>query len=195
MNAPSPLPPAPAPAPVSAASSSRRWTVAAVAVLAAAAGAGVAWRRLGLDAPPAGAQAESFWQQRFATPDGGSLALASLRGRPLLVNFWATWCPPCVEEMPLLSRFYDENKANGWQLLGLAVDRPEAVQRFLARAPVSFPVALAGLEGTNISRSLGNVAGGLPFSVLFGADGQLRQRKLGQLRAADLTEWRKIGPG
>ncbi|MDO5289628.1 MAG: TlpA disulfide reductase family protein [Pseudomonadota bacterium] len=187
-------PPA-SPASAAAHPATRRWTLAAVAVLAAAAGAGVAWRRLGLHAPPAGAQVEGFWQHSFATPAGDTLALASLRGRPLLVNFWATWCPPCVQELPLLSRFYDENKANGWQLLGLAVDKPEAVQRFLARTPVSFPVALAGLAGTDVGRLLGNTAGGLPFSVLFDADGQLRQRKLGQLHAADLAQWRKIAPG
>ena len=116
--------------------------------------------------------------------------MAPLRGRPLLVNFWATWCPPCVEELPLLSAFYTENKANGLQLVGLAIDKAEPVSRFLARSPVSFPVALAGMEGVELTRELGNAAGGLPFSVLFDAGGRLRERKLGQLHEADLTAWR-----
>ncbi|HPP99175.1 MAG TPA: TlpA disulfide reductase family protein, partial [Ottowia sp.] len=133
----------------------------------------------------------SFWEHSFPAPDGTTLALASLRGRPLLVNFWATWCPPCIAELPLLSAFYTEHKANGWQVLGLAVDKPEPVARFLAQTPVSFPVALAGLQGANLTRELGNTAGGLPFSLLFDASGQLRERKLGQLREGDLLAWRK----
>ena len=64
------------------------------------------------------------------------------------------------------------------------------VARFLAKSPVSFPVALAGLEGVELTRALGNAAGGLPFSVLFDATGQLRDRKLGQLHARDLAAWR-----
>ena len=92
--------------------------------------------------------------------------------------------------MPLLSAFYNENKANGWHLLGLAVDKPAPVTQFLARTPVSFPVALAGLEGTELSRTLGNNVGALPFSVLFDADGRIHQRKIGQLDAAELARWK-----
>jgi thiol-disulfide isomerase/thioredoxin len=157
-----------------------------VALAAAGAGALFSARRLALDEP----DTTGLWDRSFPAPDGSALALATLRGRPLLVNFWATWCPPCVEELPLLSSFYNENKANGWQLIGLAVDKPEPVARFLAKSPVSFPVALAGLEGVELTRALGNAAGGLPFSVLFDATGQLRDRKLGQLHARDLAAWR-----
>ena len=164
----------------------RRAALVAAALAAVAAGAAVGWRRFELTEADIG----SFWDRSFPTPDGSTLALAALRGRPLLVNFWATWCPPCVEELPLLSAFYTENKANGLQLVGLAIDKAEPVSRFLARSPVSFPVALAGMEGVELTRELGNAAGGLPFSVLFDAGGRLRERKLGQLHEADLTAWR-----
>ena len=182
--------PEPQPAPVVAPPArplGRRLLVAGVALAAAGAGAWYAARRLQLSEP----QLAGFWERSFPTPDGSTLALAGLRGRPLLVNFWATWCPPCIAELPLLSAFYTENKANGWQVLGLAVDKPEPVARFLAQTPVSFPVALAGLQGANLTRELGNTAGGLPFSLLFDASGQLRERKLGQLREGDLLAWRK----
>lgn len=165
---------------------SRRWAIGAVAVAAAAAGAGVALKRF----TPGEADMSGFWDRSFPTPDGGTLALGSLRGQRLLVNFWATWCPPCVEELPLLSAFYDQNKADGWHLLGLAVDKPAPVAQFLARTPVTFPVALAGMEGVDFSRSLGNAAGALPFSVLFAADGSIQQRKIGQLSAKDLANWK-----
>ena len=164
----------------------RRWAMGAVAVVAAVAGAGVALKRFS----PGEADLTGFWDRSFPTPDGGTLALSSLRGQRLLLNFWATWCPPCVEEMPLLSAFYTQNKANGWHVLGLAVDKPVPVSQFLARAPVSFPVALAGMEGVDFSRSLGNDAGALPFSVLFGADGRILQRKIGQLHQPDLDAWK-----
>lgn len=110
-------------------------------------------------------------------------------GKVTVVNFWATWCPPCVQELPLLSRFYTQVKHNGWQMLGLAIDQTDLVQRFLARAPVSFPVAMAGPSGVELTRKLGNAAGGLPFTVIFDRTGQVQHRKLGQLKEADLIAW------
>ncbi|MFZ9758232.1 MAG: redoxin domain-containing protein, partial [Burkholderiaceae bacterium] len=69
--------------------------------------------------------------QKAAQARGELLALAEFRGKPLVVNFWATWCPPCVEEMPELSAFYDKYKPKGVQLLGIAVDSPSNVREFL----------------------------------------------------------------
>jgi thiol-disulfide isomerase/thioredoxin len=125
----------------------------------------------------------------FDTPTGEKLVMQSLRGKPLLVNFWATWCAPCIEEMPLLDRFYRENLAKSWQVLGLAIDQVEPVNRFLKKAPVSYPVGMAGLQGTDLGRSLGNSVGGLPFTVVFGAAGTVLRRKIGQLTPADLQQW------
>jgi thiol-disulfide isomerase/thioredoxin len=133
--------------------------------------------------------AQNLWNLSFERPDGKTLALASLRGKPLLVNFWATWCPPCIEELPLLDAFYQQNKAKNWQTLGLAVDQTESVQKFLTQKPLSFPVAMAGMAGIELTRQLGNVTGALPFSVLFNAQGALVQRKLGKLSEADLKAW------
>ena len=173
------------PAPATTAAS-RRWALAvAVGAAAGIAGATVAWRRFALEEP----DTSDLWQHQFSTPDGTPLAMASLKGRPLLVNFWATWCPPCVEEMPLLSRFYTQKKDNGWQMLGLAIDKVDLVQRFLARTPVSYPIAMAGPAGVELTRKLGNSAGGLPFTVVFDRKGEIQHRKLGQLHAADLDTW------
>ena len=167
----------------------RRWLYGAAAAVVAAGGAGwaaLAWRQgqTSAAAVPAG-----LWQQSFPTPEGGVLDLQALRGQPLVLNFWATWCPPCVAELPLLSSFSRENAANGWQVLGIAVDQAAAVRAFLTRVPVDFPVALAPQGGVALSRSLGNLAGGLPFTVVFGADGQVRHRKMGQITPQNLKDW------
>ena len=170
-----------------------------VAAVAGLAGAGVAWWKFQphevtaqAENPEGAGAAEvvnAFWNLSFDTPDGKSLAMSSFRGKPLLVNFWATWCPPCVEELPLLDYFYQENKDKSWQVLGLAVDQPSAVRTWLQTRPLNFPVAMAGLGGTELSKSLGNLAGGLPFSVVFGAGGDLLHRKIGKVQPEDLAQW------
>ncbi len=165
-----------------------------MAVLAAA--AGVWWQsRDDVATPPRDASPavagdlSDLWRQTFDTPAGGRLAMQSLRGKPLLINFWATWCPPCVDELPLLERFYNENKANGTQIVGLAADKPAFVRAFLQKMPLSFPLGLVGLPGIALSKSWGNLSGGLPFSVMLSADGSVMQRKMGQLSEDDLRRW------
>ncbi len=179
---------------------SRRGLLIGAAAAAALAGAGVAWWR-GQGAAPAPAAAQpgaaaadnsasgGFWAQTFDTPAGQPLALASLRGKPLLVNFWATWCPPCIEELPLIDAFFKQQGANGMQVIGLAIDQPSAVRKFLEKMPLSFPVALAGFGGTELVKSLGNATGALPFSIVYGANGEPVHRKMGKLDRADLDVW------
>ena len=166
----------------------RRAWMLGVGVAAAALGAGVAAWRLRLQ-PAADDAAAAFWEARWERAQGGELVAAELRGAPLLVNFWATWCPPCVEELPLLDRFHREQQARGWRVVGLAIDQPSAVRAFLQRLPLSFPVGLAGFGGTQLARQLGNPTGALPFTVVFDARGRLAQRKLGQVEPADLQAW------
>ena len=161
-----------------------------VAAAAGLAGAGVAWWR---QRPVAGnaAALESVWGLQWESPQGPGVAMAELRGRPLLLNFWATWCPPCVEELPMLDAFQRQQPAQGWQVLGLAVDQVGAVRAFLERHPLSFAIGLAGPGGLGLSRQLGNSSGGLPFSVLFDRAGRLVERKLGRLQPADLQRWQQ----
>lgn len=166
----------------------RSFLTLGVAAAAAAGGAGLAWWRYRSGPVQTGAET-GFWNTRFETPEGQALDLPAWKGRPLLVNFWATWCPPCVEELPLLNTFYEARRADGWQVLGLAVDRVDAVQAFTRRLPLRFPVGMAGLAGTELSKTLGNVSGGLPFTVVFGVDGRVVHRKLGKVSESDLQQW------
>jgi len=171
-----------------AAPTRRKAVLWSTAALAAVAGVGAGWWSLGRQSADAGA--ESLWAQRFDTPEGQPLEWSAVRGNgPLLVNFWATWCPPCVAELPLLDQFGREHAAKGWRVLGLAVDQPSSVRKFLSTRHVAFPVGMAGLQGTDLSRSLGNQQGSLPFTVVLAANGRVLHRKIGQVTEAELKSW------
>lgn len=175
---------------MSAAGVSRRgWMAAATGFGLAGVGAGLVWRTSQHQSQVREQAEHSFWQQQFDQLNGVKLSTASLKGKPLVLNFWATWCPPCIEELPLLNSFFNQNKAKGWQVLGLAVDQSEPVARFLTQSPLAFPVALAGFAGIEVSKSLGNLSGGLPFTVVFGSIGTVLHRKMGKLTTSDLLGW------
>lgn len=167
----------------------RRHAALASGVALATAGAGWSlwrWRDADHEAVP-----PAFWERSFDRPEGGRLAMASLRGRPLVLNFWATWCAPCVREMPALDRFHNEFAGIGWQVVGIAADNDAAVREFLRRTPVAFPVGLAGFDGIELARALGNLAGGLPFTVVFDRSGLVARRHAGESRYDDLAAWAK----
>jgi len=166
----------------------RRALFAVTGLAAGAAGIGLSWwqsRPVPRLPPPDGL----IWTQRFAQPDGGELAMAQMRGRPLVLNFWATWCPPCVREIPQLSRFAREFGPAGWQVVGLAAETAEPVRRFLQNLVVEFPVGLAGARAIELSRTLGNAQGALPFTAVFDASGRKVRQRLGETRFEELAQW------
>jgi thiol-disulfide isomerase/thioredoxin len=171
----------------------RKYAIAAAgATLSVLAGVGVAWRRHSPQ-PLVDPALQAFVLQDFELPDtektGQRWSLRPLLGKPILLNFWAPWCPPCVEEMPLLERFHQQNVANGWQVVGLAADQASAVRRFLQKQSISFPTPLAGFDGIQLSRELGNVSGGLPFTVVINAAGEVAARHMGALQPAQLNSF------
>lgn len=165
--------------------SRRAWLGAAAATVAAAGVGAWVWRGM---AQSSAAQA-AFWERKFQGADGREMRMSDFKAKPLVLNFWATWCPPCLEELPLLESFFLQNQSNGWQVLGLAADRDASVRRFLARMPLSYPVGLTDNKGVELSQSLGNDGGGLPFTIFFDAGGRLMRHKIGRLDADDLKSW------
>ncbi len=173
----------------------RKILLAGAGAAGLAAGAWLGWQRLHTTTPAAStsdAALSHLWGMEFELPQGGVFKFNSLQGQPIVLNFWATWCPPCVEELPLLDSFYRENKPKSWQVVGMAVDNASAVQKFLAKTPFSFPSPLAGLGGVDLSRTLGNLSGGLPFTVVINAQGSVALRHMGKLNPEQIAGFTRL---
>jgi thiol-disulfide isomerase/thioredoxin len=123
----------------------------------------------------------------FETPQGGSLDLGALKGKVVVLNFWATWCPPCVEEMPELDALYPQLQGRQIELIGIAIDSPSNVQQFLLKTPVSYPIVLAGMTGTELGKALGNQQGGLPFTVILDENGNKILTEAGRIQMSTIT--------
>ncbi|MDR6992962.1 TlpA disulfide reductase family protein [Luteimonas sp. 3794] len=122
--------------------------------------------------------------------DGAALQLpAAHNDRPVLVNLWASWCGPCIEEMPELDRFAREQGANGVQVLGIALDDTDAVRAFLERIPVTYTIALDTPGPADAGVRLGNPRGVLPYTVLLSGDGRLLKQRIGPFAHGEIDSW------
>ncbi|MHB1667505.1 MAG: TlpA family protein disulfide reductase [Thiomonas sp.] len=119
---------------------------------------------------------------------GQSVKLGQYKGKTLIVNFWASWCPPCIAEMPELSRFYKDHAGKGVEMVGIAIDNPTSVRHFLKEHNVSYPVLLGGMGGADLSTKLGDSQGGLPFTVVIAPNGKIAYQKLGQTSYTELQD-------
>jgi thiol-disulfide isomerase/thioredoxin len=162
----------------------------AVALLFGASGAYVAFQRHDATPPPTSSGATGPVPALFAQtlPDaaGATHALAQWKGKVLLVNFWAPWCAPCVQEMPELSALQREQAGKNLQIIGIGIDSPANIAEFAGKFKIAYPLYVAGMDGSELSRQFGNTAGGLPYTVLIGADGQLKKTYLGRLKFEQL---------
>jgi thiol-disulfide isomerase/thioredoxin len=107
--------------------------------------------------------------------------LSQYKGKIIVLNFWATWCPPCREEMPELSALHTEYKNKNVLVLGVAVDELALVKKFSQASPVSYPLFAAEYEGMELASGLGNNKGILPYTVIINADGAVVEAYFGRI--------------
>jgi thiol-disulfide isomerase/thioredoxin len=124
--------------------------------------------------------ADPVFDRSFPDLNGKPFALADCLGKPVVLNFWASWCPPCVKEMPDLESLH--KKYPSVHFLGLAVDSASNVKTFIRKVHISYTLLLAGHDGIPLMQTLGNKVGGLPFTVVFDGQGQIKNRVLGQIK-------------
>ena len=157
------------------------------ALLAAA--AGIYWRAETHRSAAAEEAAHLFFSQTLSDASGAPHRLADYRGEVVVVNFWATWCAPCIEEIPEFSRLQAEYADRNVKFIGIGIDTPENVAEFEKKARPSYPLLVNTDAGTELARRFGNDAGALPFTLLIGRQGRVNASKLGRLHEKELREW------
>ena len=115
-------------------------------------------------------------------PAGQPQPLAQWRGKVLVVNFWATWCAPCREEMPDLVRTQTEYGAKGLQIVGIAVDNVDKVQQFAKEMKLNYPALIGGYGAMDLSKDLGNSLVALPFTLVLDRQGKVAYTHLGPVK-------------
>ncbi|WP_018413158.1 TlpA disulfide reductase family protein [Methyloversatilis thermotolerans] len=166
------------------------WTgrLLAAAVIVAAGVAGL-WfgQRPEPDAAPTVDGRARLEQMKLADARGQPMPFSDWRGKLLVVNFWATWCAPCREEMPLFSRMAGKYAAQGVQFVGISIDNADNVRAFQQQTPVDYPLLIGGADAIQLSADLGNAQQAMPFTVIVGRDGRILERKLGTYKEAELA--------
>ncbi|WP_184414911.1 TlpA family protein disulfide reductase [Rhodocyclus tenuis] len=130
--------------------------------------------------------AETLFAARLTNLQGGGQQLEQYRGKTLVVNFWAAWCPPCREEMPGFARLQRKFADKGVQFVGIALDNADNVRTFLQSTPVDYPQLLAGDDGSDLARAVGNSSLALPYTLIIDAGGKVRSTRMGYLPESDL---------
>jgi thiol-disulfide isomerase/thioredoxin len=130
----------------------------------------------------------TFWATKLVDVEGKEQSLSKWQGKLLVVNFWATWCGPCKEEMPMFSQLQQEFSAKNVQFLGIAADTTEKVKDFQAKFPVVYPLFPADTQGMALSKRLGNRIAVLPHTVILSPSGELLVNKVGPLKREDLLK-------
>lgn len=165
--------------------------VALLCLLSAGIGAGAYrwWLARHLAGPEQAAAPEIRPDLEFVGLDGKAHHLSDWNGKLVLVNFWATWCAPCMKEIPLLVDAQQKNAARGLQVVGIAMDDPQPVQQLVTHAHINYPIMVGQMEITSAMDALGDQLGALPFSVLISPDGHILDRQTGGLSPDDLANW------
>ena len=131
---------------------------------------------------------KAFFANSWQSPDGKTVNSENWQQKVLIVNFWASWCPPCVEEMPTLDKISQEYASKNVLIVGIGIDSPSNIREFLEKTPVSYPIVIGGLEGSNLSKQMGNTQGALPYTIIINSKGKSIYTKLGKISEEELRK-------
>lgn len=165
--------------------SRRTLIIGAAALGALALGIGAALVHSGNDATRDGS---AILGMVLADSEGQRQALSQWRGKVLVVNFWATWCTPCREEMPQFVKAQARNGSKGVQFVGIAVDDPDKVRAFAKEIGLNYPALIGGYGAIELSKSLGNDLAALPFTIVLDRQGRIAHTQLGPIKNAKLDD-------
>ncbi|MGY6277767.1 TlpA family protein disulfide reductase [Methylomonas sp. MgM2] len=126
----------------------------------------------------------------FSFPDinGQRQSVAQWKGKILVLNFWASWCPPCLKEIPEFIRWQQELKPQQVQFVGISLDDQKAAANYLQTININYPILVAGDEGAGLAQQLGNIINTVPFTVIVNQQGQIVHRQLGEFSRAQFLE-------
>lgn len=128
------------------------------------------------------------FSQSLEESKGEFHSLNKWKGKLLLINFWAPWCAPCVEEMPSLSKLQANIKSPNIQIIGIGIDSKDNIAKFASTFEISFPLYIGNMSAIELSKNLGNTKGGLPFTVLLGKNGEVKKIYLGLLNISEVEK-------
>ena len=166
----------------------RHSLIVIVAVIAFVGGLSVRWL---ISAPQTSAgQTSEKPLPDFSLPDlsGKPRSIKEWQGKVLVINFWATWCPPCLKEMPAFAAMQEEFSGQGLQFIGIAIDEAESVKAFIDKNKVSYPILIGETEGAKLAHSMGNLFNTVPFTVIVNKQDQIVKAHMGELSREQLLE-------
>lgn len=166
----------------------RAFLVAGLGFAALAAGALVHGWRLGWFSNPEDEAVHALLRGTYVDPAGKPLTLSSLQDKVLVINYWATWCAPCREEIPLFVRTQKEFADKNVQFVGISIDQADKIREFAQEFKINYPLAVAGIEAIETSRRIGNKAGVLPYTVIIDRSGKVAERMLGVISETRLRK-------
>lgn len=149
---------------------------------------GIVMRYSQLNASTTPLPTHALYAASFPDATGTSQALSQWQGKIAVINFWASWCPPCREEMPELSRLQDQYRDRGVIVLGISTDDVDKMREFAQTTQVSYPLLAGDMEAMDIGTSLGNDKGVLPYTVIIQADGSIANTYFGRINQALLEK-------
>ena len=127
-----------------------------------------------------------FFEAQFKDVNGKIVDLSALRGKTVVVNFWSTWCPPCIEEMPMFNEVHGQWKDRNVAFVGIAADQADNVKAFLKKTPVDYVIVIGGQQSIDLSRTLGNRYDAVPFTLMISPQGHITSRHFGIYTRKDL---------